>query len=281
MKASISAAAALTVIGSLAATTPRAAAGGAWAQPRGHLYAKVSGIFYGADEVYDDMGSRRAMGMDGDRFDGRQAFLYLEYGARQRLTLVARLNAGLLVDESRLVRSETAGIGDVEVGLKYQAVDRPVVLAPMLSLKVPTGYHDDFEPPLGTGEADVEARLLASRSFYPLPLYAGAEGAYRLRGGAFSDQLACGAELGLTPHPRWFAKVSADATDTRSSGSGADAGLVGGSTQVSEGDFTKVGASLAARVADGLWLEVLVERVVRGQNVGAGSSLGVGFAVRR
>lgn len=262
----------------LAAAGPAGA--GAWSQSPGHYYAKLSGIAYAADEVYDAAGRRRAMGADGEAFAGRQAFAYLEYGLRPRLTLVAQASAGALTDESRFVRMETTGLGDLDLGLKLQVVDRPLVLAPVVSIKVPTGYGTDYEPPLGTGSVDLETRLLASRSLHPWPVYASVEVGLRARGGAYSNQVSWGGEVGVTPHPRLFAKLLGSATNTLARGPGSP-GLVGGATQVSEGDWAKVGVNAAVHLARGLWLDGLVEAVVAGQNVGAGASWGLGLSVSR
>ena len=57
------------------------------------------------------------------------------------------------------------------------------------------------------------------------------------------------------------------------------AGVVGASTQVSEGDFTKVGGNVAVRVIEGLWLDLLHERTVGGENIGAGASWGLGLSI--
>lgn len=221
------------------------------------------------------------MGMDANSFDGRQAFFYVEYGLLERLTLVSQVNFGVLTDEDRFARSETTGLGDWEIGAKYQAIDGPVVVAPQVLVKLPTGYHTDYVPPLGTGEVDLEARLLVSRSLYPRPVYVGIDGGYRVRGGPFSNQLSWGVELGATPHARVFAKLFAGGTNSLTSGDGADLGVVGGSTQVSEGDFTKAGINGAVEIAGGLWVDVLVERVVDGENIGAGTSWGLGLSVSR
>ena len=134
---------ALAVIGST--STPCAA--GAWSQPKGHYYAKLSGILYSSDEVFDDMGMRQRMGMDGDSFDGSQGFLYGEYGLADRLTVIGQTNAGVLVSENTLVRKETTGIGDFDIGAKYQLLNGPVVLSPFLTFKIPTGYDGDYDPP--------------------------------------------------------------------------------------------------------------------------------------
>ena len=251
---------------------------GAWAQEPGHLYAKVSGIAYDADEVFNDMGDRSAMGLNDNTFAGRQMFLYVEYGLRPKLTVISQVSAGVLTSEDDFVRSRTTGLADVELGVKYQWLDKPVVVAPMLSVKLPTGYDADYDPALGTGKPDAEARLLVSKSLYPMPLYLSAETGFRKRGGAFSDQVSWMAEVGATPHPRLFAKVFAGGTNTMVSTSTANIGVVGASVQVSEGDYRKVGANAAVQLVDGVWLDLLAETVVDGENVGAGASWGIGLA---
>ena len=60
----------LTLIALLLEGTVNQVAAGAWSQPAGHYYTKLSGIFYSADEVYNEMGVRQAQGMDDDSFDG-------------------------------------------------------------------------------------------------------------------------------------------------------------------------------------------------------------------
>lgn len=273
MRATVAVAVILTAL-------PQAARAGAWAQAPGHFYAKLSGISYSADEVYNDMGVKQAMGMDDDTFDGRQAFLYVEYGLRERLTLVSQFSAGVLTDEDRLVRNETTGTGDLDLGLKYQAIDDPLVVAPQLSLKIPSGYDADHEPAMGTGDIDLEARVLVSKSLYPAPVYAGLDGGYRIRGGDFSNQVTWGAEIGATPHARLFVKLAVASSNTLTDDA-ESLGIVGVSSQVSEGDFTKVGLNAAVALGGGLWLDGLVERIVDGENIGAGMSWGIGLSVSR
>lgn len=250
---------------------------GAWSQAKGHYYAKSSAILYRADEVFDEMGERRALGMDRDRFESAQGFFYLEYGLQDRLTLLTQAGGGQLRAQNDLLRKETTGIGDLELGLKYQVVDRPVVVSPYLSLKLPTGYHPAYDPPLGTGKVDLEARLLLGRSLFPLPLYLGAEVGYRRRGGLFSDQVVYGVEAGGS-RGRVFAKVYVEGRETRS-GTQESSGEVG-VFQVSEGDFAKAGMNLALNLAGPLWMDCLVEEVFTGDNTGAGRSWGLGLAYR-
>ena len=261
----------------LAATPPRLSAG-AWSQEKGSLYLKFSGISYSSDEIYNDMGDRQPMGEENESFAGSQGFLYAEYGLGDRLTAIAQANAGVLVSENRLVHKQTTGIGDVDIGARYQLTDGPVVLSPLLTFKIPTGYHADYDPPFGTGKIDAEVRFLAARSLYPLPLYIGLEGGYRVRGGEYSNQVPWFAEAGVTPNPRLFMKAYVEGKDTRVSGDTEDLGVVGASVQVSEGDFTKAGLNVAWNVQGPFWVDVLAERTIAGENIGAGTSLGIGLS---
>ncbi len=161
------------------------------------------------------------------------------------------------------------------LGAKYQLVSKPIVLSPFVGVKIPTSYDDDLNPALGTGDADVEFRLLTARSFYPLPVYIGAEAGYRLRGGPFSNQLSYSGEIGATPL-RWLS-VKAYLEDSRTLNGNAglaDPGLV----QVSEGDFTKLGLITGYRVSGPLWMEVSLESVLAGENVSAGHAWGLGVS---
>ena len=266
---------ALVLIGAWASE----ASAGAWAQPKGHYFAKVSGISYAAEEVFNDMGKRSPMGLDENHFSAHQTFVYGEYGILERLTLVGQFGLGRLVAEDRFVERTTWGLGDIQLGAKYQLTSGKLVVAPHLELKLPTGYDRAHDPALGTGDPDVELRLLGGSSLYPLPIYLGAEAGYRVRGGPFSNQVSYALELGANLHARLFAKVFVGAVNTLSDNA-ADAGLVG-VVQVSEGDFAKLGLNASLAVAGPLWLDVLWEGIVDGKNIGAGSSWGFGLALIR
>lgn len=270
---------ALAAVPVLAAAIPEPSWAGAWAQPKGEYYTKLSSIFYRSDEVFDAVGDRQPITIYGADFRANQGFLYAEYGLLERLTLITQLSGASLESESNIrnnvLRLTTSGLGDVVLGAKYQLVGKPIVLSPFASVKIPTSYDDDVNPALGTGNADVELRLLAARSFHPLPVYIGAEAGYRLRGGPFSNQLSYSGEIGATPLSRLSVKAYLEDSRTLSPNAGlADLGLL----QVSEGDFTKLGLITGFRVSRLLWLEVSLESVVAGENVSAGHSWGLGMS---
>ena len=251
---------------------------GAWSQPSGGYYAKLSGIHYSTAEVFNDMGKRASMGMDDNQFRARQLLVYGEYGLRERLTLTGQVGAGRLVSEDTFVERITWGLGDVHLGAKYQLTEGRLVLSPQIDVAFPSGYDREYDPALGTGYSEQGARLLAGLSLYPLPFYAGGEVGYKRRGGPFSNQVSYFVELGATPLPWLFAKGFVASVYTLAADS--EGGLVG-VVQVSEGDFVEVGCNAAVQVAGPLWIDLLWKAVFKGENIGAGSSLGVGLALIR
>jgi hypothetical protein len=257
-----------------------AAEAGAWAQPRGLYYAKVSSAFYAADEIYNDIGRRQSMGLDNDEFRGQQIFLYFEYGLLERLTLDTQARAGVLTAESSAVRRQTSGIGDVEVGLKYQLADRPFVLASMISGKLPTGYDARHRPALGAGKADGEVRLIASRSFFPQQVYIGTEVAYRLRGGRYWDQWSWSTEVGAMLPARISAKLFVNQTSTLEP-MDSNMGVVNVRADISQGDCRIVGATAAFELIPGVSVEITSERTVAGENIGVGATWGLGLSMSR
>ena len=184
------------------------------------------------------------------------------------------------MSEDSFVERITWGLGDVHLGAKYQLTGGRLVLSPQVDVAFPSGYDREYDPALGTGYSEQGARLLAGLSLYPLPLYAGAEMGYKLRGGPFSNQVSYFVELGATPRPWLFAKGFVASVYTLTEATEDSGGLVG-VVQVSEGDFVEVGVNAAVQVVGPLWLDLLWKSVFKGENIGAGSSLGLGLALIR
>jgi hypothetical protein len=187
------------IVAALLAATIQLVGPGAWGLAPGHYYAKFSGTFYRADEFFNRAGKRQPLGLNKDRFSAEQLFVYLEYGVAERLTVIGRTKIGREVVQNSLLKRTTTGIGDVEVAGQYQWLDKPLAIAVWIGFKLPTGYDPQFEPPLGTGDPDMEAKLLAGRAFSPWAFYLGAEAGYRWRGGRFSNQINYLWNIGVTP----------------------------------------------------------------------------------
>ncbi len=254
------------------------AEGAAWSQKEGHYYAKVSGIFYSADELFDGGGNRHSNPLN-ETFNSAQAFVYVEYGLRDRLTVIGATSGGRLKSKIGQTSLSTSALSDLDIGAKFQLTDGPVVIAPYVKFKVPTGYNEAAVPAVGTGDVDFEARLLASGSFYPVPVYVGTELGMRVRSGRFSNQVPYVLEIGATPSPKLFLKVVLDGVNTLI-GSGGNLGAMGSmSMQVSEGDFTKVGFNAAFNVTGKVWIDATYDTIFRGKNVGAGRAFGIGLSI--
>ena len=82
----------------------------------------------------------------------------------------------------------------------------------------------------------------------------------------------------MTPHPKIFLKAYLQGTNTLVGSGGNLEVLDAALLQVSEGDFTKIGANAAVKVYRTVSLDLLYEKTVAGKNVGAGSSLGIGLS---
>ena len=236
------------------------AEGAAWSQKKGGYYVKVSGIFYSADEQFDGAGNRHSSPL-GESFNSGQAFAYVEYGARDRLTVIGATSLGRLTSEVGTARFTTTALGDLDIGVKYQLSDGPLVVAPYVKLKIPAGYNEADVPALGTWDIDIEGRILASSSLYPVPVYVGAELGMRLRSGRFSNQVPYVLEVGATPSDRLFLKVVLDGVNTLVGSGGNLAAMNSMSMQVSEGDFTKIGFNAALK----LWIDVSYDTIFRGK----------------
>ena len=87
---------------------------------------------------------------------------------------------------TRLTTRSTSGLSDVQFGLKYQLLQEPLVVSPLLSLKVPGLYDDDDAPIMGTGKLDAEGRVLISRSLGGA-VYGSVEGKLRANGLPFLE----------------------------------------------------------------------------------------------
>ena len=124
----------------LVGAVPELAWAGAWAQPKGQYYTKLSSIFYRSDEVFDAAGDRQPITIYGSNFRANQGFLYAEYGLLERLTLITQLSGASLESENNIrhnvLRLTTSGLGDVVLGAKYQLVGTPIVLSPFAGVKI-------------------------------------------------------------------------------------------------------------------------------------------------
>ena len=157
-------------------------------------------------------------------------------------------------------------------------------------LRLPTGYDADTDsgPPLGSGELDADLRASLGRGLGVG--YLKAELGYRRRGGALNDEWLYRAELG-TERPRWFARLSIDGvhntkTPPDIAGTPVITPLPGGggvvpALVVGDQHVTSLGLAIARTLRPGRAVQLEARRTVAGTNHLAGTTVQVGFVVRR
>ncbi len=275
---------------------PTVSEGGAWTQPRGGYYFKLSGSYFSTSTMRDLDGNESALFADSENMrDG--TFLdinlaaYGEYGLFSRLTLVGQLPVKFLrskrIEElaeggERDFNETTVGPGDLTLGVRYAHLLKPIAVSVQGNVKLPLGYDrspEDGGPPLGGGEMDSDVRLLVGRSLYPLPVYLTGSGGYRRRGGVYSDEVFYEAEIGFST-PTWLVKAALNVVDNRGgeeeelSGnrSGLDDSLVG------EQDYTKLIIGLERALDQTARFTIDIIDVIDGRNTIDGTTLSIGIA---
>ncbi len=177
---------------------------GAWLQaPRGG-YLKLSYLAVSANQQFGFDGGRRPIvdGLDDYPFADRSLLLYGEYGLSPRVTATLSLPLKRIYVHDRLFRYHSTGLGDLGVGLRVHLFqDGPWVGSTEAQFEVPTGYHRDYQPPIGSGQLNCSARLQLGRSFYPAPFYTTAMLGYRYRSDLFLSSIADSAHAGNAAHP--------------------------------------------------------------------------------
>jgi hypothetical protein len=107
-----------------------------------------------------------------------------------------------LSDERR-----STGLGDTRIGLRWNPVERPLVLSLATQVKIPTGdFDNDAEiVPVGEGQYDLDFSLQLGRSMWPRPGYVTGEIGYRLRGENRESGIDPGNELFWSLEAGWKA----------------------------------------------------------------------------
>lgn len=194
---------------------PSSALAGAWTQPEGTVWSKLSLWHVDSDRIFVD--SVRAgdtcngvMLEPGDRapYDCQlegggglkttQLFFDLFFGLHDRIDLRLQVQ-GIANGEfkSEFVTENERGLGDIRFGTQVLLLREPVVAAVNLRAKAPTGDFttDAVGFSLGEGQWDLLSRGLLSKSFLDGKIWAGVEAGYRARFDNDSADLNVGDEI--------------------------------------------------------------------------------------
>lgn len=180
----------LLVIATVAITAIHVQAG-AWNQEAGHCQIIFTSSFLQTNTTFDASGTKRPFANQG-QFRQLSLNPYAECGLTRRYSLVLSLNASFLRYGDQYGSSNSAGLGDVEVGLKRRlnAPESKWAVAAQISTLFP-GYPADRNPAPGNHQEDVEGRFLVGRGAMHAhrQFFWDAEAAYRYRFGAPADQV--------------------------------------------------------------------------------------------
>lgn len=268
---------------------------GAWTQPPGGLYLKLAGLSFRSGDFLNAEGERlaRQEKPSTEELSDRNASVYLEYGVRDRLTLVASLPYKRLVHKKTEVRhfesldttitriypdENESGFADLETRLRLRLLQDPAVVSLTLGGKFPLGYEmqEESNVPLGTAEIDGDTRLLVGKSLYPLPGYVTSAIGYRRRGGIFSDELLYSFEAGFT-YGNLLVKGVAEGVRTF-----GDCGATGAMGMlIGDQNSLKLAPGVIWSLNERLELGADLFHIVSGCNTAAGTTWALGLAFKR
>ena len=272
---------ALAVLCLVALATPARA--GAWLQVPGEAYVKASWLHLRAEERWTRDGGREAAEAFGGTYREHQAFVYAEVGVHPRATAVLSMAAkDARIVDARVPDYGTRSTGDLRVGARWGILTGPLPVSletlvglptyPETDPRAPIGAREQFLP-AGTGHVEVETRLQAGFSLFPLPLYANVDLGHRARGGAFGDQWLIALEVGASGE-RLFVKSDLRGIVARGGvGGSASAGAVSLNERV-----WSWAPEVAFRIADTTWVTAGFSVPFAGRNALDGVQWALGVA---
>jgi len=176
---------------------------GAWPTEEGGSYQKIAVNFFDSDERF------------GEEIDGFEEFedftleYYAEFGLTKDATLIVRVPYRELDNTTDGFTTSNSGLGDVDIGLKYNISDGPFVVSVQGLVKTPFLYSENADLPLGNGQLDYEGRLLVGRSLGKFG-YFGAEVGYRHRAEEPVDEFRYLIEYGFDLNQSIYARAKLD-----------------------------------------------------------------------
>ncbi len=249
---------------------------GAWVADKGSGYGKLSLNTYSADEFEGDSPTF------GD-FTSSNVTYYGEYGLGSSFALYGSVTYQQL-EQSDNVGNETTsnGLGDTEIGVRYQWQAEPFVLSTSLLVKLPYLYDENDELPRGNGQEDIEFRVLIGKSLYPYG-YFGVEAGYRVRTDTPSDEYRYLLEYGVDINENIYFRTKLDGILSANNADDIDNldNQVGNLTLLSEFDLGKVELTLGynfGRPNKERWgLEFTYTKEVYGENTLQGDGFQLGL----
>jgi hypothetical protein len=282
---------------------------GAWVQKKKGYYIKISTGYLRATEEYDHLGNKKNIQEDFEIYQNAAyeeitTTAYLEYGLIPRLTLVANLpfkvatnsrieSSNYFTGGQRDTSYTTTGFGDLELKARLGILtDGPVVVSLQPLVKIPLYKNDAGHPgpALGTGDVDIEAKLLAGSSFHPLPYYLTGGIGYRHRTGKLHDEVVFNAEAGAT-----FEKLNLKLEFRGVKNTNTPPDIYGGPIQLplpggggvvpvrlfGDQDYVKLIGEVVYKLSDRVGFSGGIFHMLHGKNIVAGTTYQIGLVLLR
>lgn len=195
---------------------------GAWVAEKGNGYTKVGVSDYSATDFFGDQA-------DLGEFEGSSVSFYGEYGFGNNWGIYG---SALYqdIEQTNVSGASTgnSGLGDLDVGVKYQWQAQPFVLSTSFAVKLPFLYDEDDALPLGNGQEDYEFRVLLGKSLNQYG-YLGFELGYRFRTDEPSDEIRYLIEYGINLNENLYFRTKLDGIE---SANNADSSIISGNLSV-------------------------------------------------
>ncbi len=180
---------------------------GAWVAEKGRGYTKVGVSDYKATDFFGDQ-------PDFGEFEGTSVSFYGEYGLGNKWGIyTSALYQDIKQTTARGETSSNSGLGDLDIGLKYQWQADPFVLSTSFAVKLPNLYDEDDALPLGNGQEDYEFRVLLGKSLNRFG-YLGLELGYRFRTDEPSDEIRYLIEYGVNLTDNLYFRTKLDGIES-------------------------------------------------------------------
>lgn len=176
---------------------------GAWTNKKGETYAKVAVNYFFADDQFGENTS------EFEEFSDLNLNVYVEHGLRDDLTFFATTSLKEIRNTADGVETSNTGIADLDVGLRYNLINEPVVLSVQGLAKLPFLYDEDDELPLGNGQIDLEGKVLLGKSLGRAG-YFGLEAGYRFRAEEPVDEFRFLVEYGVNITEKAYFRTKLD-----------------------------------------------------------------------
>ena len=190
---------------------------GAWVPEKGQGYSKLGAQTFNADNFF-------GTNNDFQEFDSDNVSYYGEYGFGNNTAIYGSvLYQDISQTDANNNTTSNSGIGDVEIGVRYQWQANPFVLSTSFLVKLPYLYDEDDALPLGNGQLDYEGRVLIGKSLNKYG-YFGVELGYRFRAEAPSDEIRYLLEYGFSFNDNVYFRTKLDGIQSAGNADVADLG---------------------------------------------------------